>query len=37
MSYQLETLPTVAISFAVNTLLLLAAPIVTAIFLAQTF
>jgi hypothetical protein len=37
MSYQLETLPAVALSFAVNALLLLAAPMVTAIFLAQTF
>ena len=37
MTYQHEAFSTQAISFLVNSLLLLAAPIVTAIFLAQTF
>jgi hypothetical protein len=37
MTYQRETIPAMTLSFVVNTLLLLAAPVVTAIFLAQTF
>ena len=37
MTYQRETIPAMTLSFLANTLLLLAAPIVTAIFLAQTF
>ena len=37
MTYHHEPLPAQALSFLANTLLLLAAPVVTAIFLAQTF
>lgn len=36
MTYR-EPLPALTMSFLANTLLLLAAPVVTAIFLAQTF
>ena len=37
MTYQHEPFTAQALSFLANTLLLLAAPVVTAIFLAQTF
>ena len=37
MTYQREPLPALTLSFIANALLLLAAPLVTAIFLAQTF
>lgn len=37
MTYQHESFPVQAISFLTTALLLLAAPIVTAMFLAQTF
>ena len=37
MTYQREPIPALTLSFLANALLLLAAPLVTAIFLAQTF
>jgi hypothetical protein len=37
MTYQRENIPALTMSFMANALLLLAAPLVTAIFLAQTF
>lgn len=36
MTYRREPLPTLTLSFMANTLLLMAAPVVTALFLAQT-